>query len=143
MRRSRRNDSKRREANRSVAPSNFDFFNRLSKRPDNRRSTFGSRRDPYQRVISALGPRRGPLFGSSRSTKVDLSSPNVNSPQKSKKYSQPNWSSVDSKKSNSPTSSSVCSRRQARKEVIFATGNAGRKGQKSPVWTEESKKRCK
>lgn len=37
----------------------------------------------------------------------------------------------------------VCVERQVRKEVMFATGKAGRVGQKSPVWTRKSRVRCK
>lgn len=38
---------------------------------------------------------------------------------------------------------SVCSRRSERREVIFATGKGGQKGQRPPVWTQNSKVRCK
>lgn len=37
----------------------------------------------------------------------------------------------------------VCSRRAERREVIFASGKGGQKGQKPPVWTPKSKVRCK
>lgn len=38
---------------------------------------------------------------------------------------------------------SLCEQRQTRVEVIHATGNAGRRGQRSPIWTRKSKVRCK
>lgn len=38
---------------------------------------------------------------------------------------------------------SVCASRSERKEVMHATGKAGRVGQKSPVWTLLSRRRCK
>lgn len=72
--------------------------------------------------------------------------PNVNpSTQKSKKYTQPNWSSVDQKKIEQPRlEPSVCEQRTVRREVLFATNKAGKTGQKTPVWTELSKKvKCK
>lgn len=37
----------------------------------------------------------------------------------------------------------VCESRQERKEVIFATNQAGKSGQKRARWTERSYKRCK
>lgn len=36
----------------------------------------------------------------------------------------------------------ICTSRAIRAEVIHATGNAGRKGQKRPRWTEKSKIKC-
>lgn len=36
----------------------------------------------------------------------------------------------------------LCVGRAQRKEVIHATGNAGRRGQKTPKWTAKSKVRC-
>jgi len=38
--------------------------------------------------------------------------------------------------------SSVCVERKTRTEVMFATKKAGKKGQRSPVWTSKSKERC-
>lgn len=38
---------------------------------------------------------------------------------------------------------SLCESRRERKEVIFATGNSGRKGQRPPIWTRLSRVRCK
>lgn len=37
----------------------------------------------------------------------------------------------------------VCDRRRERREVLFASGKGGKKGQKAPVWTLNSKVRCK
>lgn len=42
-----------------------------------------------------------------------------------------------------PKEHTVCSRRNERKRVIFATGQAGKGGQKAPVWTNESRIRCR
>lgn len=36
----------------------------------------------------------------------------------------------------------ICSSRHERKEVMFASGNAGKRGQKKPVWTSKSKVKC-
>lgn len=36
----------------------------------------------------------------------------------------------------------VCEARRERREVIFAKGQGGRSGQKSPVWTRKSKIKC-
>lgn len=38
---------------------------------------------------------------------------------------------------------SVCEQRRERAEVMFATGVAGSRGQRAPVWTSRSKVRCK
>lgn len=37
----------------------------------------------------------------------------------------------------------ICESRSERKQVMFATGSAGRKGQRTPMWTQKSKVRCK
>jgi len=37
----------------------------------------------------------------------------------------------------------ICESRQQRREVMFASGKGGKRGQKPPVWTQLSKKRCK
>lgn len=44
-----------------------------------------------------------------------------------------------------PTKSvkTVCESRKERKQVMFASGRAGRKGQRTPIWTKQSKLRCK
>lgn len=36
----------------------------------------------------------------------------------------------------------ICTSRAIRSEVIHATGNSGRRGQKRPRWTEKSKVKC-
>lgn len=36
----------------------------------------------------------------------------------------------------------ICIRRKQRKQVLFATGKAGKSGQKKPKWTEDSFIRC-
>lgn len=36
----------------------------------------------------------------------------------------------------------ICVDRSTRKEIMHATGNAGKRGQKSPVWKKSSKVRC-
>lgn len=38
---------------------------------------------------------------------------------------------------------SICDSRSLRQRIMHATGNAGRSGQKIPVWTEKSLRRCK
>ncbi len=41
-----------------------------------------------------------------------------------------------------PSKETPCERRQARKEIIHATGNAGKTGQKPSVWKDSSYERC-
>ena len=67
------------------------------------------------------------------------------STQKSQKYSQPKWADVTQKKIEQPTavSKSLCEQRSERKQIMFATGNAGKRGQKTPLWTELSRRKCK
>jgi len=36
----------------------------------------------------------------------------------------------------------ICVDRSTRNEIIHATGNAGKRGQKSPIWKKSSKVRC-
>lgn len=38
---------------------------------------------------------------------------------------------------------SICDSRREREEVIHATGKAGRRGQRRPLWTKQSRVRCK
>lgn len=40
-------------------------------------------------------------------------------------------------------SKSICVQRSERKQVMFATNKAGRRGQRSPIWTKLSRVRCK
>jgi hypothetical protein len=42
-----------------------------------------------------------------------------------------------------PESSVLCARRKVRREVIFATNNAGRSGQKRPKYNQNSKISCR
>lgn len=42
-----------------------------------------------------------------------------------------------------PRSAVICARRRSRKEVMFATGNAGRRGQRKPHRNENSNLRCR
>lgn len=64
---------------------------------------------------------------------------------KTKPYRQPNWSPVNQKKIEQPSAvrKSLCASRAERKQIMFATRKAGKAGQKTPVWTELSRKKCK
>lgn len=145
MAKGRRNNSKRREARQQSAPSRFfDSTKSL-------RSATGTTINEMRRAL------QGPAFQASyepasrlssylkqRSTPVDQPSPRTQN-QKSKKYTQPNWSEVSQKKIEQPDSTqrTICEERRIRREVMFAINKAGQTGQKTPVWTVQSKKTCR
>lgn len=139
MARSKRKDTKRREANRRLPiQSLFDFALRI---PDKRVKLaypgvpLHVKQSPGWEPSSRL---KNTLKEQSRSTKVDQT-PAPKHSKPSKPYTQPNWSSVDPKKIEQPT---LCEERSTRKQVMFATNKAGKTGQKTPVWTEKSRKKC-
>lgn len=138
-----RNSSKkrRREANRRLPT--FGSVPSLSK----------SRRDLYPHLASLLSQatqsrvyepstKLSTYFKSVGATTVTGAASQTQKAQKSKAYKQPNWSAVSSKKIEQPEAD-ICRSRRERREVMFATNRAGRAGQKSPVWTEQSRKKCK
>lgn len=149
MARRSKNNSRRREARQPSAP--FNSLTDLSRLLDSRRlDRTLTPRVPYGSVKKTSwepSSRLSSYFKQVAQTRANLShDPNVNpSTQKSKKYTQPNWSPVDQKKIEQPRlEPSICEQRQVRREVLFATNKAGKTGQKTPVWTELSKKvKCK
>lgn len=149
MARRSKNNSRRREARRQSAPSNSltDFSRLLDSRRLDRSLTPGFAYGSATKTRWEPSSRLSSYFKKVAQTRPVVSNdPNVNpSTQKSQKYTQPNWSSVDQKKIEQPRlEPSVCEQRTVRREVLFATNKAGKTGQKTPIWTELSKKvRCK
>lgn len=142
MSRRRRNNTERREATRRVPLRNTSDSRRL-----NSSSGWGyPTRSPLK--LSHEAPSR--LKTSFKNTRpyTVTSTPSTNTQTPSKPYRAPNWAPVTAdqnnrqkqKKIEQPT---ICQKRHERRQLMFATGNAGKIGQKKPVWTQQSKITCK
>lgn len=146
-----RNNTRRREARHNLsAPSRYT---RSILTPQNARRAFVSGflgDTPRNHTNSRWEPssRLSSYFKEVAKTRPALSQQVNRLPStKSKPYNRPNWSSVDQKKIEQPSRAvenrPLCALRAERREIMFATGNAGRTGQKTPVWTSLSKRKCR
>lgn len=148
MSRSRRRNTNRREARRSL-PIRNSLYREM-------KSTTAPRRGPSLREIlrspdaparlrEAFGLTRQRFEKTMRSTTVSPSK--TNKQTKSVPYRAPNWklvsATVDAVQKKSSKDHSLCKQRDERKEVLFASQKTGLKGQKSPVWTAESRISCR
>lgn len=143
-----RKSRERREANRRLPLSGNSFSRSYSPNTQRTRPVTGvptswarSRSyEPSRRLQTDLKNRSRP--------REEQYSPGTKTQTPSKPYRQPNWAAVSpertgtvrEKKIEQPT---ICERREARKQVLFATKKTGRSGQKTPVWTLESRLTCR
>lgn len=147
MARNRKNNTRRREANRRLPPNNFSldllaslnapraFKNQTLASPT--RAAKNTRWEPSSKLKTYL--KNTSQLRSASQQVITPSTP------KTKPYVQPNWSDVTKKKIEQPSAvrKSLCDQRAERKQILFAKGKAGQAGQKTPVWTELSRKKCK
>lgn len=107
-------------------------YNELGRFYENRRES--NQTDDVRSSRSQLRARRRPFQVSYE--KADV----VYRPWSKTRLYSASEQALFTEKQNDPT---ICDRRQTRKEVIHATGNGGRRGQKAAVWRRESYIKCR